>query len=93
MPVVLVIDDNPSIALALGVLLSLHDIDVVSAASPHEGVTLLGRTRVDLVIQDMNFAADTTSGVEGAALFASGIPTSRSSSSPRGRRWTRRWIS
>lgn len=69
MPVVLVIDDNPSIALALGVLLSLHDIDVVSAASPAEGMALLARSRIDLVIQDMNFAADTTSGTEGAALF------------------------
>lgn len=69
LPVVLVIDDNPSIALALGVLLSLHDIDVINAASPQEGLATLAKTRVDLVIQDMNFAADTTSGAEGAALF------------------------
>ena len=60
MPVVLVIDDNRSIAMALEVLLSLHDIDVVSAATPDEGLATLARTSVDLVIQDMNFAADTT---------------------------------
>ena len=69
MPVVLVIDDNRSIAMALSVLLSLHDIDVVSALSPDEGLATLARSRVDLVIQDMNFAADTTSGAEGIALF------------------------
>ena len=69
MPVVLVIDDNRSIAMALSVLLSLHDIDVVSALSPDEGLAMLARSRVDLVIQDMNFAADTTSGAEGIALF------------------------
>jgi DNA-binding NtrC family response regulator len=69
MPVVLVIDDNRGIATALSVLLSLHDIEVVSAASPDDGMAALAKSRVDLVIQDMNFAADTTSGAEGIALF------------------------
>ena len=69
MPVVLVIDDNRSIGMAIEVLLSLHDIDVVSAATPDEGLAILARPGVDLVIQDMNFAADTTSGAEGVALF------------------------
>jgi DNA-binding NtrC family response regulator len=69
MPVVLVIDDNRSIAMALEVLLSLHDIEVVSAATPDEGLAMLARSEIDLVIQDMNFAADTTSGAEGVALF------------------------
>src|SRR4029450_7758142 len=69
MPVVLVIDDNRAIAMALEVLLSLHDIDVVSAATPDEGLATLARSSVDLVIQDMNFAADTTSGAEVVALF------------------------
>ncbi|MFO1304440.1 MAG: sigma-54 dependent transcriptional regulator [Burkholderiales bacterium] len=69
MPVVLVIDDNRSIAVALEVLLSLHDIDVIAAATPDEGLETLARSDVDVVIQDMNFAADTTSGAEGAALF------------------------
>ena len=69
MPVVLVIDDNRSIAMALEVLLSLHDIDVIAATTPDEGLARLASTDVDVVIQDMNFAADTTSGAEGAALF------------------------
>jgi DNA-binding NtrC family response regulator len=70
MPTILVIDDNPSVATALETLFSLHDIDTVSVASPEDGLALLARTPVDLVVQDMNFHADTTSGEEGVELFA-----------------------
>lgn len=70
MPTVLVIDDNPAIATALGVLLSLHDIDTLRAESPDDGLAMLRDRDVDVVIQDMNFHADTTSGDEGVALFA-----------------------
>ncbi len=66
---VLVIDDNPAIATALEVLFSLHEIDTLRALSPEEGLTILARSHVDLVVQDMNFSADTTSGEEGVALF------------------------
>ncbi|HUQ27759.1 MAG TPA: sigma-54 dependent transcriptional regulator [Usitatibacter sp.] len=69
MRTVLVIDDNASIATALDVLLSLHEIETLHADSPAAGLALLERTPVDLVIQDMNFAADTTGGEEGRALF------------------------
>lgn len=69
MPTVLIIDDNPSIAIALEVLLSLHDITSVSAESPEQGLAILDKSSIDLVIQDMNFTADTTSGEEGVALF------------------------
>ena len=69
MPTVLVIDDNPSVATALEVLFSLQDIQTLGAASPAEGLALLDTQDVDLVVQDMNFTADTTSGAEGVALF------------------------
>lgn len=69
MPTVLIIDDNAAVSIALEVLFSLHDIDSLRAASPEEGLALLARANVDLVIQDMNFTADTTSGEEGTALF------------------------
>lgn len=69
MPTVLIIDDNAAVAIALEVLFSLHDIAALRAASPEEGLALLAREPVDLVIQDMNFTADTTSGDEGVALF------------------------
>jgi DNA-binding NtrC family response regulator len=69
MPTVLIIDDNAAVAMALDVLFSLHDIAALRAASPEEGLALLATEAVDLVIQDMNFTADTTSGAEGVALF------------------------
>jgi DNA-binding NtrC family response regulator len=66
---VLVIDDNPAVATALAVLFSLRDIRTVRAESPQAGLAALGREPIDVVIQDMNFRADTTSGQDGAALF------------------------
>ncbi len=69
MPTVLIIDDNAAVGIALDVLFSLHDIAALHAASPEEGLAMLARQPVDLVIQDMNFTADTTSGEEGVALF------------------------
>ena len=69
MPTVLVIDDNPAIATALGVLFSLHDVCTLYAPGPDEGLHVLATEPVDLVVQDMNFRAETTSGEEGEALF------------------------
>ena len=69
MPTVLIIDDNPAVATALDLLFSLHDIDTVAAQSPREGLARLRAGGIDLVVQDMNFHADTTSGEEGIALF------------------------
>ena len=66
---VLVVDDNPSIANALDVLLSMHDIRTISERSPQAALARLAREPVDLVIQDMNFSQDTTSGREGEELF------------------------
>jgi DNA-binding NtrC family response regulator len=69
MATILVIDDNPAVVTALEVLLSLREHRTLRAESPQAGLAVLARERVDLVIQDMNFRADTTSGAEGAALF------------------------
>ncbi len=69
MPTILVIDDNHAVATALETLFSLHDIDTRIAASPEAGLIALAQSPVDLVLQDMNFEDDTTSGEEGVALF------------------------
>jgi DNA-binding NtrC family response regulator len=69
MRTVLVIDDNPAVAQALSLLFGLHDIRTLTAFTPQKGLGVLAHERVDLVIADMNFSADTTSGEEGAALF------------------------
>lgn len=69
MRTVLIIDDNPAVGEALSLALSLHEVRPLVALTPDEGVSMLARENVDVVIQDMNFTADTTSGEEGVALF------------------------
>jgi DNA-binding NtrC family response regulator len=66
---VLIIDDNPAVGEALSLALSLRDIRPLVALTPEDGLAMLARERIDVVIQDMNFTADTTSGEEGAELF------------------------
>ncbi len=66
---VLIVDDEPSVVHALAVLLEIHDIPFVSADSPQSALHQLEGGGVGLVIQDMNFGADKTSGEEGIRLF------------------------
>jgi DNA-binding NtrC family response regulator len=69
MPTILIIDDNDAVRTALDVLLSLQGHRVLSASTPDEGLRLLARDAIDLVLQDMNFRKEATSGEEGVALF------------------------
>jgi DNA-binding NtrC family response regulator len=66
---VLVIDDSDAVRTALDVLMSLHGARVMGAESPVEGLAILEKEPVDLVIQDMNFRREATSGEEGVQLF------------------------
>jgi DNA-binding NtrC family response regulator len=66
---ILVIDDSEAVRTAFDILLSLHGARVVGAASPQEGLRALEREPVDLIIQDMNFRREATSGEEGVRLF------------------------
>ena len=66
---VLVIDDNAAIRTALEVLLSMEGAIVESADSPAAGLARVAAGDVDLVIQDMNFRREATSGQEGIDLF------------------------
>jgi DNA-binding NtrC family response regulator len=66
---VLVIDDNAAIRTALEVLLSMEGAVVETADTPAAGLARVAAGNVDLVIQDMNFRREATSGQEGIALF------------------------
>lgn len=67
---VLIIDDNPSVGHALTLLLSVHDIDSEFVLTPQAGIQRLDDDpEIALVLQDMNFSSDTTSGEEGRQLF------------------------
>lgn len=67
--IILVIDDNDGVRQALALLFSVHGLTCISAASVEEGLSLLDSQAVGLVVQDMNFTGDTTSGKEGIDLF------------------------
>ena len=66
---ILIIDDNDAVRTALDVLLSLQGHRTLTANGPDEGLHILERDPVDLVIQDMNFRKEATSGEEGIELF------------------------
>lgn len=66
---ILVIDDNPDIAHALKVLFTINGMSCDHQLTPELGLQALVDSRYDLVIQDMNFTKDTTSGEEGIELF------------------------
>lgn len=69
MDTILIVDDNHAICQALGLMLELNDYRVLTCHSPEDALGLLAAQDVDLVIQDMNFTRDTTSGEEGKQLF------------------------
>ena len=61
----LVADDQPDVLEALRLLLSQHDFSLQLVTSP---VTVLERLReddFDLLLMDLNYSRDTTSGAEG----------------------------
>ncbi|WP_334028207.1 sigma-54-dependent transcriptional regulator [Alteromonas sp. P256] len=66
---ILLVDDNIAVLEALSLLLEIHGYQTVTATSPKDALQVANYQSVSLVIQDMNFSADTTSGAEGRALF------------------------
>ena len=64
---ILVVDDDPSVTGAVGLLLEQSGYQCSLAASPDEALQSLRRSPCDLVIQDMNFSRRTT-GEEGLEL-------------------------
>ena len=66
---ILVIDDNEAVHTALDVLLSLEGARVEGVTSPAAGLERMAKGGIDLVVQDMNFRREATSGEEGIALF------------------------
>ncbi|MBS0379079.1 MAG: sigma-54-dependent Fis family transcriptional regulator [Proteobacteria bacterium] len=66
---IVVIDDSHAVRTAFEVLLALHGARVLSADGPAAGLGLLAEHGAQLVIQDMNFRREATSGAEGIALF------------------------
>jgi len=68
-PTILVVDDDDDIRFALSLLLEQAGYRVVEADGPTQCMQLLCRLTPALVLLDMNFTRDTTSGKEGLALL------------------------
>jgi DNA-binding NtrC family response regulator len=66
---ILVVDDQAHIRDSLTLMLEPEGYDVLEADSPSVATQSLETHDVDLVIMDMNYTVDTTSGEEGLALI------------------------
>ena len=69
-PKILIADDQPDVLHALRLLLKGEGFGVESAASPAEVAARVGESEFDVVLMDLNYARDTTSGQEGLELLA-----------------------
>lgn len=69
MPRILIADDQPDVLVALRLLLKAEDYDIVTASSPAGVLSLVEREELDLVLIDLNYTRDTTSGSEGLELL------------------------
>ena len=68
---VLIVEDQPAVSTALKVLFEIRGVDCVVARTPAEAIRALDRQaeEIGVVVQDMNFSPEATSGEEGVALF------------------------
>src|SRR3954470_844217 len=66
---VLVVDDQPAVCAALEVLFDVHGLETLTARTPEQALELVRSEDLGVVLQDMNFHRDATSGEEGEALL------------------------
>jgi DNA-binding NtrC family response regulator len=66
---ILVIDDNTDVLLSMKLLLKQRNFTVLLEPKPEAALQILKEHDIHLVLQDMNFEYDTTSGVEGLDLL------------------------
>jgi DNA-binding NtrC family response regulator len=71
MPKILIVEDQPAVATALRMLLEIRGASCLVARSPREALACLDEEgeEIGVVVQDMNFSREKTSGEEGIALF------------------------
>jgi DNA-binding NtrC family response regulator len=66
---ILIVDDQADVRLSASFLLENHGFQVVEANSPSAALEHLKAETIELVLMDMNYTADTTSGEEGLKLI------------------------
>ncbi|NID16453.1 sigma-54-dependent transcriptional regulator [Luteibacter yeojuensis] len=67
---VLVVDDHPDVRLALRILLHSEGIPSVDVGSAAAALDAVARIEFSCAVLDLNYASDTTSGLEGLDLVA-----------------------
>lgn len=67
---VLVVDDRPDVRISARFVLEDNQYQVTEAESPTMAKELIKQHQIDLVLMDMNYSRDTTSGEEGLELLA-----------------------
>jgi sigma-B regulation protein RsbU (phosphoserine phosphatase) len=67
---ILIADDQPDVLRALCLLLKGHGYTTETVTSPSDLLEALQRSEFDLLLMDLNYARDTTSGREGLDLLA-----------------------
>jgi sigma-B regulation protein RsbU (phosphoserine phosphatase) len=70
MPRTLIADDDPDILAALRLLLKNDGYDPETVSSPAAVMEAIERSKFDVVLMDLNYARDTTSGREGIDLIS-----------------------
>jgi len=73
---ILIVEDRADVRLSLRFLLNNHGYEVFEAESPAVASELLNSHHIDLILLDMNFEFDTTSGEEGLAFLRAQQKTS-----------------
>ena len=66
---ILIVEDQPAVVTALELLFDLRGYETVAARGADEALDILDQQPIGVVIQDMNFTANATSGEEGVELF------------------------
>jgi DNA-binding NtrC family response regulator len=66
---ILIVDDQPAVLAALEVLFDVHGFETLAARTPDQALSLVRSEELGVVLQDMNFHRDATSGEEGEALL------------------------
>jgi DNA-binding NtrC family response regulator len=66
---VLIADDQPDVLAALRLLLKSEGFEIESASSPAGVIAAVDEREFDVVLMDLNYARDTTSGQEGLDLL------------------------
>ena len=69
-PRLLVADDQPDVIEALRLLLKGEGYEIETASSPRAVLEIVQARELDLVLMDLNYARDTTSGAEGLDLLS-----------------------